>query len=203
MCLLKWVIVPLMKLFVSESKGFEKIPQQGPVILAANHSSYIDAVLIRYYSDWFTGRAPKGIQSKEWVEKTWLRRFIFLTLLRQIQTNGSVERAIEALVKGQMLMIFPEGNRSPDGKLQKCTHTGLGVMAEATGAQIIPIGIKGTYNWWPRQNFLPNLFKFRSITIKAGKPIKFKGKKTKKDFLAFQNNVMHQIARLAGTKILK
>ena len=200
MCLLKWIIVPFMKLFVYESKGFNNIPKQGPVILAINHSSYIDAVLIRYFTDWLTGRMPRGIQSKEWIGESWFRRFIFLTILKQIPTNGSVERAIEALVKGEMLMIFPEGGRSPDGKIQKCTHKGLGVLAEATGAQVIPIGIKGTYDWWPRQNSLPKLYKFRSITIKAGKPMKFKGKKSDKNFLAFQNKIMQKVANLAGTK---
>jgi 1-acyl-sn-glycerol-3-phosphate acyltransferase len=200
MCLLKWVIVPFMKLYVRESKGFNNIPEIGPVILVSNHSSYIDAVLIRYFPDWLTGRVPRGIQSKEWIEESWLRRFIFLTILKQIPTDGSVERAIEALVKGEIVMLFPEGGRSADGKIQKCTHTGLGVIAEATGAPVIPIGIKGSFDWWPRQNFLPKLYKFRSIAIKAGKPMKFKGKKTDQNFLAFQKKVMQKVANLAGTK---
>ncbi len=199
MCILKWFIVPFMKLFVYESKGFKNIPKQGPAILVANHSSYIDAVLMRYFPDWFAGRMPRGIQSREWVEKSWFRRFIFLTILRQIPTNGSVSKALEALTHGEMLMLFPEGGRSPDGKMQKCEHTGLGLLAEVTGVPVIPIGIEGTYKWWPKQKFLPT-FRPRCIAIRAGKPMQFKGKQSKKNFLDFQRKVMQKVAKLARTK---
>ncbi len=200
MCLLKWLFVPLMKLYVREARGFENIPKEGPAILIANHLSNIDAVMIRYLTEWHTGRAPVGIQAREWIEKSWLRKFVFITLLRQIMTNGSVQKAVEALVHGKTLMIFPEGARSPDGKMQKCTHKGLGVVAEQTGAQVIPIGISGTFEWWPRHKFIPHLLSFKKIRIKAGKPIKYSGKPTKKDYLAFQKKAMQQVAKLAKTK---
>ena len=194
--MLKWVIVPFMKLYVKETKGFENIPEKGPAIIIANHSSYIDGVLLRY----FTGRMPRGIQSKEWVEKSWLRKFIFLNLVKQIPTDVSVARALEALIRNEALMLFPEGERSPDGKMQKCTHTGLGVLASSSGAPVIPIGISGTFEWWPRQNFLPKLYSFKKITMKAGKPMTFKGKPDKKNLLAFQKKAMQTVARLAGKK---
>jgi len=196
MCLLNWVLVPLLKLYVREAKGLENITS-GPAIIVANHASYIDPVLIRYFVSWFTGRTPRGIVSREWVEKgTWLRKFIFLTILRQIPTNGSVEKALEALTAGESLLLFPEGGRSPDGKLQKTTHTGLGVIASATNLPVIPVGIKGSFEWWPRQKTLPRIFRFKCMTIKAGKPLFYSGRKDKKGWLAFQEKVMKQVARL-------
>ncbi len=196
MCILSWVLVPFLKLYVKETKGFENIPKQGPVIIIANHSSYIDAVLLRY----FTERMPRGIQSREWLDKGVFRKFIFLTILKQIPTNGSISKALEALVHGEALQLFPEGGRSPDGKIQKCEHTGLGVMASSTGCPVVPVGIKGSFDWWPRQNFLPKLFSFKKIKIKAGKPMIYKGKHSKEGFLAFQKKAMQSVAKLAGTK---
>lgn len=198
MCILKYVFVPLMRLFVRESISFEHIPAKGPVILVANHASYIDGPLIRYFAGWYTGREPRGIQAKDWLDKGLFRKFIFVTLMKQIPTNGATEKALAALRHGGALLLFPEGGRSPDGTMQKATHTGLGVLAAETKAPVVPIGIEGSYDWWPRQKTLPT-FKLRTIKLRAGKPVKFTGEKTKKNYLAFQTKIMRQVAKLAHT----
>jgi 1-acyl-sn-glycerol-3-phosphate acyltransferase len=196
MCVLKWLFVPLMKLFVSEAKGFENVPRTGRVILVANHASYIDALLVRYFTDWHRGRAPIGIQSAEWLGTSWFKRFIFVTLLGQIPTNGSVAKALASLAKGNALMIFPEGGRSADGKMRKATHTGLGVLASNSNAAVIPVGIEGSFEWWPRQKSLPT-FALRKMAIRVGKPVRYSGKPTKQNHLDFQNKVMRAVAKLA------
>lgn len=196
MGLLKYILVPFLKLFVYESTGFDRIPAKGPAILVANHASYIDAPLVALFVDWHRGREPRGIQSREWLEKSWFRKFVFLTVLNQIPTDGSIAKALEALRNGECLMLFPEAGRTADGRMQKATHTGLGVLASATGAPVIPIGIEGTYDWWSRHRALPT-FKPRCIAMRAGKPIRYSGKPTKQNQLAFQRNVMKTVAKLA------
>jgi len=198
MCILKYVFVPLLRLFVKESISFERIPAKGPVILVANHASYIDGPLVCYFTGWYTGREPRGVQAKEWLDKGVFRNFIFVTLMKQIPTNGATEKALAALKAGGALLLFPEGGRSPDGTMQKATHTGLGVLAAESRAPVVPIGIEGSYGWWPKQKALPT-FALRAIKIRAGKPMKFTGAKTKKNFLAFQNKVLRQVAKLAHT----
>jgi 1-acyl-sn-glycerol-3-phosphate acyltransferase len=198
MCLLKYIIVPVMKLFVRETKGFNNIPKKGPAILVANHASYIDPVLIRYFTSWFAGRTPIGIQSREWLEKNWFRKFIFTTLLGQIPTNGSISKALNALQNREVLMLFPEAGRTRTGRIEKTTHTGLGVLASQSRAPVIPIGLQGTYDWWPPHKKMP-AFKPWTISIRVGRPAIHKGT-TKKDHLAFQHKIMHQIAKLARTK---
>ena len=196
MCL-KYLFVPLLKLFVAETTGFERIPKYGPVILVANHASYIDGPLAVFFADWYCGRRVRGIQSREWVTKTWLRSFLFLKLLRQIPTNGSIEKALDFLRAGGALLLFPEGNRTRDGKMQKATHTGLGVLASQTNAAVVPIGIQGSYAWWPPHQSVPSLK--RCMAVRVGKPMKFTGKPTKKNMLAFQRKAMQAIAKLAKT----
>ncbi len=199
MGLSKYWFVPIMRLFVRETKGFENIPKAGPAIITANHSSYIDAPLICALTDWYCKRWPSGILDKEIYNRNWFIRFFAGAIYRAIPTNGSVEKAVEALVRGDAVVLFPEGERTLTGEMQKTTHTGLGVLAERTGAPVIPVGIKGTYEWWPAKKKIPT-FRTRCISIKAGKPMKYSGKPTKKDHLAFQKKVMQAIAKLAGQK---
>ena len=198
MCL-KYLFVPLLKLFVYETTGFERIPKHGPVILVVNHASYIDPVLAVFFTEWYRNRKVRGIQSREWVTKTWLRSFIFLKLLGQIPTDGSITKARDHLHAGGVLLLFPEGNRTNDGKMQKATHTGLGVLASQAKATVVPIGIEGSYAWWPPSKRLPSL-KPRCMAVRVGKPMKFTGKPTKENFLAFQRQAMQAIAKLAKTK---
>ncbi len=198
MGLLKYLSVPLLKLFVYESSGFDRIPKQGPAILVANHSSYIDGPLISFYTDWYHDRWPHGLMVRRIFEKNWFTRWLF-GMFRQIPINGSVERALETLARGELLLLFPEGGRTYDSKMQRATHTGLGVLAHETGAPVIPIGIQGTYAWWSRHQALPT-FKPRCIAVRVGKPLRLKGKHDKKAFLTFQRNVMNAVAKLARTK---
>lgn len=200
MCVLQWLFVPLMKLFVYESKGFQNVPKAGPVIFVANHASYIDGPLLRYFAEWHAGRLPRGIQSREWLEKSWFRKFVFVTLLGQIPTNGSTEKAVAALNRGEALMLFPEGHRSATGRIEKTGHTGLGVLAAATGAKVVPVGIEGSFAWWPRFRLLPSL-KPRCMALRVGKPVKFAGALGKKNYLAFQKRVMSAVAKLAKVRV--
>jgi 1-acyl-sn-glycerol-3-phosphate acyltransferase len=199
MCVLQWLFVPLMKLFVYESKGFANVPKSGPVIFVANHASYIDGPLLRYFAEWHAGRLPRGIQSREWLEKGWFRKFLFVTLLGQIPTDGSIAKAIEVLNRGESIMLFPEGSRSATGKIGKTGHTGLGVLAAATKAKVVPVGIEGSFAWWSKTRALPSFR--RCIAVRVGKPFTFAGAKTKQNYIAFQNKVMNAVAKLAKVRI--
>ncbi len=65
-------------------------------------------------------------------------------------------------------------------------------------ATVVPIGIEGSYDWWPPSKLLPSL-KPRCMAVRVGKPMKFTGKPTKENFLAFQRKAMQSIAKLAKT----
>lgn len=197
MCL-KYLFVPLLKLFVYETKGFDRIPKHGPVILVANHASYIDGPLVVLFADWHRDRSVRGIQSKEWVTKNWFRSFLFLKLLKQIPTDGSIVKALDALRAGGALLLFPEGGRTRTGRMQKATHSGLGVLASQTKATVVPVGIEGSYGWWPAHRALPS-FRPRCMAMRVGKPVRFRGKATKKNFLTFQTKLMKAAAKLAKT----
>lgn len=198
MGLLKFLLVPLLRLFVRETKGFNRIPKKGPAILVANHMSYIDGPLILYLTDWHVNRWARSIQSREYYMSNWFTRFFYGIIFKAIPVNGSVRKALEALRNNELLLLFPEGGRSADGKLQKATHTGLGVLASLSKAPVVPIGIEGSYDWWPRHRKLPT-FKPKSMVVRVGKPVRYTGKPARQNHLTFQHKIMHTIARLART----
>ena len=131
----------------------DRIPREGPLIIAANHLSNADGVLV---GGWLTPALGRRIH---WLGK---REMVDWPVLGQLARAGSVHPVdrgtadIEAfrlaqriLDDGHVLVIFPEGTRSPTGGLQEAKD-GLAILAQRTGATILPVGIAGTDRFWPR-----------------------------------------------------
>lgn len=186
---------PLMRLFfVKQITGINNLPKKTPYILAANHASYIDGVLMFLTILWYKNKPVHILIYKEFF-KTWFKRFFFLTLYKQMQANHSVDHAVQYLINNELVGIFPEGGRTKTGKIKKVTHSGLAVMALETGLPVVPVGIEGTYELWSRYQKWPKLK--RLVTIRIGKPIKFNLKMNKKNYKTVTSKVMKSIAKLA------
>lgn len=194
----KYLLVPLLKIFIKKETGFKKIPDKGPVLLVANHSSYIDAVLLMCLTAWYKNRYSYFIVAREVYERNWFMKFLLGFLFRQIPTKGAVKKAITKLEQGEIVGLFPEASRTHTGEIQKAKKTGLGVLALLTDTVVVPIGIKGSFEFWSRFRTFPT-FK-RCIEIRVGKLMKFKGKATKKKCLQIQTKIMKEVAKLAGKK---
>ncbi len=136
-------------------KGAKHVPREGPVLLAANHTSYLDPVI----AAWPLRRPVYFLAMKSLFRN---RAFgAFIASLGAIpldvdrgtdkQAYGSGLRVLEA---GHVLCVFPEGGRSFDGRL-KPLKPGVLRLARATGAPIIPVRINGAFEAWPRTRRLP------------------------------------------------
>lgn len=139
-----------------EVTGLEHVPSRGGVILAANHLSFADqmflgAVLPRQASFWakteyFTGTGPRGLLTRGLV-----------TGLGAIPVNrdggtasdSAFEAAIPLLEAGRVVGVFPEGTRSPDGRLYR-GRTGALRLARRCGVPVVPVGMVGTDDVHPR-----------------------------------------------------
>jgi 1-acyl-sn-glycerol-3-phosphate acyltransferase len=149
-----------------ELHGVQNVPSRGPVILAANHLSNADPVIIAAVLP----RATVFMAKRELLRipgMTWVvRQFGSFTVRRDAADREAIRRALEALGAGRALGLFPEGTRSRSGALGE-PRAGVGMLALRTGAPVVPIGISGTDQvsplkilWWrPR------------IIVRVGEPI--------------------------------
>jgi 1-acyl-sn-glycerol-3-phosphate acyltransferase len=156
--------------------GLEHVPKQGPVILASNHLSFIDSIFLPLVvdrpvvflakSEYFTGKGLKG----------WATR-LFFQAANQLPIDRSGGKASEAslntglrvLGEGRILGIYPEGTRSPDGRLYR-GRTGVARMVLEAGVPVVPVAMIGTAEVMPIGTRVP---KVRRVGIVFGEALDF------------------------------
>ncbi|HUG29019.1 MAG TPA: (d)CMP kinase [Candidatus Limnocylindria bacterium] len=144
---------------------------KGPMIVAANHTSSADPVLIGAFLTQRLGRPLNWLGKRELVEfplTGWLmRRGGIHPVDREAADLEAFRAAMRVLDAGQVLAIFPEGTRSRDGALQQ-VREGAGLLALRSGAQVLPVAVIDSDRMWPRGRLLP-LFG-RRVTVRYGAP---------------------------------
>jgi 1-acyl-sn-glycerol-3-phosphate acyltransferase len=176
--LLKFVLVgPFITFYNKPSiEGLENIPADGPAILAGNHLSVADWLFtplmvprrITYLakSEYFTTPGFRG-----WLQKRFYTGAGQVPLDRSgaSAADGALVTATRLLDEGKLVGLYPEGTRSPDGRLYK-GKTGMARIALKTGVPVIPVAVIGTDKVSP-----PGPMKWRrhKVVIKIGKPIDF------------------------------
>lgn len=155
-------------LFGYRTEGAEKVPEKGPVILAANHLSILDPIAIgagikRPVS--FLARADVfRLPVLSWL----LPRLYAIPVERGTGDLSAIKGAIRALERGMAFGIFPEGTRSRSGRLQPF-KTGVAAIAFRTGSPVVPVAVVGSEKAWPVGR---KLFRLRQpIWVVYGDPI--------------------------------
>jgi len=144
--------------FSLKVEGRKNLPEGAPFIVVANHTSYLDPMVIQ------VAVPPRisWIAKKEVCEKWYLKPVHYVC--GSIPANGSVKCALEALDQKRILGIFPEGVRSYDGKLKEAGR-GIAVLALKSGAPIVPVGIKGAFEAYPPGRIF---FRPHPVSVKIG-----------------------------------
>jgi 1-acyl-sn-glycerol-3-phosphate acyltransferase len=153
--------------------AIDELPREGPLILAANHTSNLDGVVL---GAWLIPKLGRRIH---WLGK---KELFDWPIVAYVARNGGVHPVdrgsadVEAfrlarriLEEGHVLFVFPEGTRSPDGSLQQA-HDGVASLALRTGVPIVPIGIAGSNQVWPRGQKLPH--PGGHVTVRIGRPFR-------------------------------
>jgi 1-acyl-sn-glycerol-3-phosphate acyltransferase len=170
---LKHSIGPFLRYFYRvRVQGLAHVPASGPAILASNHVSFSDSVFLPHV----LRRRITFVAKAEYFEDprtAWL--FSALGQIPIKREGGSAsERALEAargvLDRGELFGIYPEGTRSPDGRLYK-GHTGVARLALQTGAPVLAVAMIGTREAQPIGQRIPN--PFRPVTIRISEPMDF------------------------------
>ena len=175
---LKYVVLgPILKLlFRPWVEGEENLPFEGPAILASNHLSFSDSFFLPLMvprrvtflakAEYFTGRGLKG----------WFSR-LFFTSIGQVPidrsggraSEGALKKGLEILNKGDLLGLYPEGTRSPDGRLYR-GKTGIARMALEAGVPVIPVAMINTFDIQPPGKLIPRIMR---VGIRIGEPLDF------------------------------
>jgi 1-acyl-sn-glycerol-3-phosphate acyltransferase len=154
--------------------GLENVPRTGPVILASNHLSFADSLVIPIVaprkvaflakSDYFAGGGVKGT-----LQKVWFEGMGMLPVDRDDTKAAlaSLDTALEVLGRGEAFGIYPEGTRSRDGRLYR-GRTGVAHLALTAGVPVVPVGLTGTERLQPVGARLPRVV---PITVRFGTPI--------------------------------
>ena len=148
----------------------ERMINHGPVILAANHQSYLDPPAAGSVSD----RAIYFLARRSLLDG-WFFGWILpkLNVIPVDSETGRDRTALKALIRilraGQGTLVFPEGQRTPDGELQPA-QPGLGLVIAKTLAPVVPMRIFGAYDAWPIHKKWPRPGR---VTIVVGEPIYF------------------------------
>jgi 1-acyl-sn-glycerol-3-phosphate acyltransferase len=149
------------------------IPREGPVILAANHISNADPVIVGAWLTPALGRRIHWLGKKEmfdWPIVGWMARHGGVVPVDRGAADVDAFRlASRVLDAGEVLMVFPEGTRSPTGELQT-PKDGLAMLALRTNATIVPIGVSNTDRVWPKGRPIPRLG--GHATMRIGEPFK-------------------------------
>ncbi len=186
-------------------EGLENLPKSGPAILASNHLAVADSfykplvvkrrITFLAKAEYFTGTGLKG----------WFQRW-FYTVAGQVpidrtdadSARAALTTAARILREGKLLGMYPEGTRSPDGRLYK-GKTGLARLALETGVPVIPVALIGTDTVNPPGS---KMWRFGRVTVKFGKPMdfsRFEGLAGNR-FIerAVIDEVMYELMRLSG-----
>jgi len=185
--------------------GLDNIPKTGGVIIASNHLSFIDSVFLplvldrRIFflakSDYFKGRGLKG-----WATKAFMNGTGMLPIDRSggKASEASLNTGLKVLHEGEVLGIYPEGTRSPDGKMYR-GRTGVARMILEGNVPVVPVAMIDTEKVMPIGSKIP---KVRRLGIVIGEPLdfsRFAGLEGDRFILrSITDEIMYELNRLSG-----
>jgi 1-acyl-sn-glycerol-3-phosphate acyltransferase len=200
--LFKAILTPILRFFYRvRVEGLEHVPDQGPVIMASNHVSFCDSIFLPLV----LRRRITFVAKAEYFEDP--KTAWFFLAMGQIPikrgdglaANRALESALDVLADGKVFGIYPEGTRSPDGRLYK-GHTGVARLALKSKAPVLAVAMIGTGEVQPIGQVKPRVF--MPVTIRISPPLPFERfyRRPSDPRLLRQmtDEIMWQLAELSG-----
>ena len=196
----KLASAPLIKrMFDVKVEHEDRVPRFGPAIVSPNHLSFIDPFFVALTAPRHVTFIGKAEYWDDWRTRVFFEMAGGIPVRREdsAQAATSLDAGVAVLRTGAVLGIFPEGTRSPDGRLYK-GKTGAARMAVEVGCPIIPTGLRGTRELLPKDAKVPGLGP--SVTVKYGKPMRVPedARDDARTLRTFIDELMCAIAALTG-----
>lgn len=190
-CILRWIRI--------EVEGESHLPEAGPCLLLPNHQSVLDPILVQGVCRRQVATMTKSTQFATAPFRWILRNCAAFPVRRYRVDPQAVRVVLRKLAAGEVVCIYPEGERSWDGTLQPFRAGTLRLMLRA-GVPVIPVGIEGMYGVWPRWRSYPRLG--RTISLRFGRPIHFGAHPTRalreEAMPAAEARLRHALLELSG-----
>ena len=204
--IVKAILTPVLRtLFRPKVEGLENVPPEGAAILASNHLSFSDSIFLPLMvprritflakSDYFTSGGLKGR-----LKAGFFKGVGQLPVDRSggRASQAALETGLRVLGEGKLLGIYPEGTRSPDGKLYR-GKTGVARMALEAGVPVIPCAMVNTHEIQPPGKTLPKLM---PVVMRIGKPLDFSRYAGMEDdrfvLRSMTDEIMYELMQLSG-----
>lgn len=190
----QWIVKGTLRLgFGLQVRDVGRIPGDGPVILAANHGSQIDPLVMAAA----VPRRCTFLTAAELLTRPVLGRLIrpfrVIPIRRGQFDRRAIEECLTRLEHGEALVIFPEGTISAEGRLLPA-QDGMAFVAARARVPILPMGISGTRQVWPSGARWPRR---GTVTVRVGEPIVPEAAPSRREQSALTARVMEVIRRLA------
>jgi 1-acyl-sn-glycerol-3-phosphate acyltransferase len=183
-------------LFQLEVRGEPNVPRRGAFLLASNHTSYLDPVILGVAcprplhclarADLFEQHALGGL----------VRSLGAVPIQRQRPTPGTMKETLKLLHQGQAVCLFPEGTRSPDGRPQP-PKVCVGLLAVRGDVPVVPVWVDGTHRVLPRGG---SGLRLEQIRVAFGKPLRYETSPLSQDHRAVAEDVMRAVTALAAPR---
>ena len=170
-------LIPLLGLWFRWTiEGRENIPARGPAIVACNHVSYLDPLAVAYAIS-TAGRRPRFLAKSELFRNPVLAGLLRMTGQIEVERGTAraalaFHRALEALDRGEIVVVFPEGTVTTDPELQPMApKSGAVRLALRAQAPLIPCAAWGTANVWPKGDYAHSWRPGQDILVRIGEPM--------------------------------
>ncbi len=201
----KAVLKPLLRvIYRIRVEGLENVPKKGAAVIAANHLSFLDSFFIPLV----VNRRKVTYLAKADYFKSWKTAWFFrmagqIPIEREggAKSETALKAGLKTLRDGNLLGIYPEGTRSPDGYLYR-GRTGVSRLTLQAGVQVIPCGLVGTENVMPKDAKFPRLRGRVPVRVRFGKPIDFSRyagqERNRMALRAMTDEIVFEIMQLSG-----
>ncbi|MGZ4210393.1 MAG: lysophospholipid acyltransferase family protein [Actinomycetota bacterium] len=195
------IIGPIFRLFFRPwVEGIENVPKDGPVILCPNHLSFIDSILMPLMIPRQVVFLGKSDYFDKWYISWFYKGAGVIPVRREGGSAGeaSLHAGVNALKQGYAIGVYPEGTRSPDGRLYR-GKTGPARMALRAQCPIVPVAVFGTNEALPSGKYIPKMLR---IGVRYGKPLDFSRYYGKDDdrfvLRSITDELMYELMLLTG-----
>lgn len=169
----KAILTPILKgLYHVRAVGLESFPEDGPVIVVANHVSFMDSLFIPLMVPRRMVYLAKAEYFESW-KTAWFFKFLgMIPVKRDVKekTEAALLAGLEVLEEEGVIGLYPEGTRSPDGRCYR-GRTGVARLVMRSQARVVPVGLIGSRQVMPKEARWPKLW--GHVTVRFGEPLDF------------------------------